>query len=162
MRKTYFTVIVLASVGMCSLAFAFKDKDGHAHFSPPQIMQQQLFKQMDTNQDGLVSENELQAFVKTGFAKIDTNQDGQVTPEEANKAHHVIHIAMHDGMRVHFKQAFAMADENKDGALDQREAKLLPVPITSMHFAEIDTNQDQRITLSEVEQFMSKRHPTRQ
>lgn len=47
---------------------------------------QELLKKMDENNDGKLSENEVEGPLKNDFSKIDTNEDGFITEEELKKA----------------------------------------------------------------------------
>ncbi|MGB5554465.1 MAG: EF-hand domain-containing protein [Flavobacteriaceae bacterium] len=46
----------------------------------------ELFKQMDKDEDGLISEKEAKGPLKNDFAKIDTDEDGFLSTEEVEKA----------------------------------------------------------------------------
>lgn len=45
-----------------------------------------LIKEMDANEDGKLSKDELKGPLKTDFAKVDTDEDGFITEEEFEKA----------------------------------------------------------------------------
>ena len=51
---------------------------------PPSI--KQLFKDLDTNEDGKISFKEVKGPLKRDFKKIDLNEDGFLTKEEIKKA----------------------------------------------------------------------------
>ena len=51
---------------------------------PPTI--DELFTQMDANNDGKLSKKEVKGPIKDDFAKIDLNKDGFLTKEELEKA----------------------------------------------------------------------------
>ncbi|MCK0156777.1 EF-hand domain-containing protein [Cellulophaga sp. F20128] len=46
----------------------------------------ELFKQMDTNEDGKLSKKEIKGPIKDDFSKIDTDKDGFITKKEMEKA----------------------------------------------------------------------------
>jgi Ca2+-binding EF-hand superfamily protein len=46
----------------------------------------QLLKEMDKNEDGKLSKNEVQGPLKNDFSKIDTDEDGFITEKELEKA----------------------------------------------------------------------------
>lgn len=51
---------------------------------PPTI--KQIFKDLDTNEDGKISLKEAKGPLKTNFKKIDTNEDGFISKKEMKKA----------------------------------------------------------------------------
>lgn len=51
---------------------------------PPSI--KQVFKDLDTNEDGLISLKEVKGPLKKDFKKIDLNKDGFISREELKKA----------------------------------------------------------------------------
>jgi Ca2+-binding EF-hand superfamily protein len=51
---------------------------------PPSI--KQLFKDLDTNEDGKISLKEVKGRLKKDFKKVDLNEDGFITKEELKKA----------------------------------------------------------------------------
>lgn len=46
----------------------------------------EIFKQMDKNEDGKLSKEEIKGPLKNDFAKIDSNEDGFLSKEELEKA----------------------------------------------------------------------------
>ncbi len=51
---------------------------------PPSI--EEIFKMMDTNEDGKLTKEEVKGPLKRDFSKIDTDEDGFITKEELEKA----------------------------------------------------------------------------
>ncbi len=51
---------------------------------PPTI--KQIFKELDTNEDGKLSKKEVQGPLKKDFKKIDLDKDGFITKKELRKA----------------------------------------------------------------------------
>lgn len=47
---------------------------------------EEIFKMMDSNEDALLSEEEVKGPLKRDFEKIDTNEDGFISKEELEKA----------------------------------------------------------------------------
>ncbi len=47
---------------------------------------EELFKQMDANEDGLLSKEEVKGPLKRDFAKIDTDEDGFLSKKEIEEA----------------------------------------------------------------------------
>ena len=52
--------------------------------TPPSV--DEIFKQMDANEDGKLSKKEVKGPIKNDFAKIDSDEDGFITKEELKKA----------------------------------------------------------------------------
>ncbi len=52
--------------------------------TPPTV--DEIFKQMDANEDGKLSKKEVKGPIKNDFAKIDSDEDGFITKEELKKA----------------------------------------------------------------------------
>jgi Ca2+-binding EF-hand superfamily protein len=52
--------------------------------TPPSI--KQIFKDLDTNEDGKISLKEVKGPLKKDFKKIDTNEDGFLSKKEIKKA----------------------------------------------------------------------------
>lgn len=51
---------------------------------PPKV--EEIFKKMDANKDGQLSEQEVRGPLKERFASIDTNDDGMISKKELRKA----------------------------------------------------------------------------
>lgn len=47
---------------------------------------EELFKQLDSDEDGKLSKKEVKGPIKNDFSKIDTNEDGFLSKEEVEKA----------------------------------------------------------------------------
>ncbi len=47
---------------------------------------EEMIEEMDANEDGKLSEDEIKGRLKKDFAKIDTDEDGFITAEEFEKA----------------------------------------------------------------------------
>lgn len=47
---------------------------------------EKLIKEMDANEDGKLSKEEIKGPLKDNFAKVDTDEDGFITAEEFEKA----------------------------------------------------------------------------
>lgn len=57
---------------------------GRQDKKPPTI--DEIFKQMDKDEDGLLSKKEIKGPLKNDFDKIDTDEDGFLSKEELEKA----------------------------------------------------------------------------
>jgi arylsulfatase A-like enzyme len=87
-----------------------------------------MFKRMDANGDGQVTEAEYVAFFKRNYAARDTNEDGVLSAEEFPFP------------------AFDHADTNQDGALSPAEYEAL----YQRQFKERDANGDGTLTIDEM------------
>lgn len=99
------------------------------------------FEQMDTNQDGVLSADEIKGCCMEGKRCMDSKH---YTEDKACKRHGAAHDK---GSRE-----FEAADKDKDGTLDRKEAKKLPR--VSKNFDAIDTDRDGTIDRDEVHHFM--------
>ncbi|PQJ78867.1 EF-hand domain-containing protein [Polaribacter porphyrae] len=61
-----------------------ENNDKERRKGPPSI--KQIFKDLDTNEDGKISLKEVKGPLKKDFKKIDLNEDGFITKEELKKA----------------------------------------------------------------------------
>ncbi|AFC25999.1 EF-hand domain-containing protein [Saprospira grandis] len=73
---------------MMAVSFAFIALNCNAQRgerkAPPTT--EEVFEQMDADQDGLLAESEVKGPLKKDFATIDANQDGFISPEELENA----------------------------------------------------------------------------
>jgi Ca2+-binding EF-hand superfamily protein len=140
------------------------------HAEPPTDEIAEKFKQLDTNHDGVLSGDELNALPI--LRKLDLNGDGKVTLEEAREAlarmrqagdklkDKLIEIgAIGSDGHVNVDLVFKHFDRNGDGKLTPDE---LPFP---KWFERLDLNKDGVITLDEARQVLggiaAGRAPTR-
>lgn len=109
-----------------------------------------LFKQLDTNYDGLISRQEatVRPFLAKRFDAIDTNRDGQISRTEMK--------AFRQAQAARFRARFQRADANHDGALSQTEAQSMPQ--IARNFDRIDANHDGQVTLQEIQAFHRAQH----
>ncbi len=81
------TIIVLGvaalTMASCQLK-AQSNEEEREHRKRPSI--EQLFKDLDANEDGKLSTDEVKGPLKDHFAKVDLNEDGFLTREELEKA----------------------------------------------------------------------------
>lgn len=77
--------ILIGSFTVLASCNAFGQSDqGRPDREPPSI--EQIFTDLDVNEDGLISKKEVKGPLKRGFATIDTNEDGFLSKEEMAKA----------------------------------------------------------------------------
>ena len=77
------------TIGIMSFVFALSanaqaPSNNQERQKPPTI--DELFKQMDANEDGKLALKEVKGPLKDDFKKIDANEDGFITKEELEKA----------------------------------------------------------------------------
>jgi len=100
------------------------------------------FEEADQNNDGKVTQQELQTAISAKFAAIDANKDGKVTEDELS------------AMRGKRKgERFAKLDANNDGAITPDEAP----PRMKQHFAKADADGDGKITQAELAEGWQKK-----
>lgn len=75
------SLIILVSV---SINAQEDNNDKESKKGPPSI--EQIFKDLDTNEDGKISLKEVKGRLKKDFKKIDTDEDGFITKKELKKA----------------------------------------------------------------------------
>jgi Ca2+-binding EF-hand superfamily protein len=84
---------------------------------------------------------------------MDTNKDGKVTREEMDAEHK----KMADKCDVSYETRFDEVDINHDGGLSRDEAEI-GMPMLFKHFDEVDTNKDGKISKGELNDYMQKMH----
>lgn len=63
---------------------AQQSQGGQGQKEPPSV--DEIFKQMDKDEDGKLSKKEIKGPIKNDFDKIDADEDGYITKEELEKA----------------------------------------------------------------------------
>lgn len=81
--KTSITSAVFA-LFFTGLSYAQPPQNGKGNQEPPSV--DEIFKQLDKDEDGKLSKNEVKGPLKNDFSKIDTNEDGFLSKEEVTKA----------------------------------------------------------------------------
>ncbi|QCX00375.1 EF-hand domain-containing protein [Aggregatimonas sangjinii] len=83
--NTFRTTIIVFGLTLffSNISFAqSQNKEGRK--KPPTF--NELIKEMDANEDGKLSKDELKGPLKENFSKVDTDEDGFITKEEFDKA----------------------------------------------------------------------------
>jgi Ca2+-binding EF-hand superfamily protein len=115
----------------------------------------QLFKAVDTDEDGKISKEEA-ALKAPGMAEnfdaIDTDHDGQLSKTEIKAF-----TASIEKKRFEFAKQLETADKDKSGKLSREEAKSLPG--LAAHFDEIDSNHDGQLVIKEIADYVRSRAP---
>ena len=78
------------TINCFALASCFVLGTTAAHANPDSSqgsMQDKMFKDMDTNSDGMVTKDEFNNFGAKKFTELDSNGDGQVTSKEMKDSH---------------------------------------------------------------------------
>lgn len=83
MRKIILT-ISFAFLSTIVISAQDDNQDRERRKGPPSI--KQIFKDLDTDEDGKISLKEVKGPLKRDFKKIDVNEDGFITKEELKKA----------------------------------------------------------------------------
>ena len=81
LKKTVLALITILFLSTISFGQSDKREDRK---EPPTF--KQLLKEMDKNEDGKLSEKEIEGPLKENFTKVDTNKDGFITEKEFKKA----------------------------------------------------------------------------
>lgn len=84
-KKAFKTIITTAVFGLffTGASYAQSQQNGQRK-EPPTV--DEIFEQMDKDEDGKLSEKEVKGPIKDDFAKIDTDEDGFLSKEEVKKA----------------------------------------------------------------------------
>ncbi|HUL96956.1 MAG TPA: EF-hand domain-containing protein [Usitatibacter sp.] len=111
-------------------------------------------KKADTNGDGMISRDEAAKSlprISQHFDEIDTNHDGQITNEELQAFHQKAGSKREERAAERFKRL----DTDGDGRLSRAEAQA-GAPRLAEHFDEIDANKDGFITPDELKAAREK------
>jgi Ca2+-binding EF-hand superfamily protein len=114
---------------------------------------ERLLDRFDVNQDGAVSQDEVQAVHQAVFTTADVNADGFLTIDELETAHL-------QQREEHLADRFAELDQNGDGSISADEFATNgrnPQCQPAGHFTEMDSNGDSLVTLEEMRAGMQAR-----
>jgi Ca2+-binding EF-hand superfamily protein len=132
---------VLGLAGFSTLALAQPSDGGgkspgpHGH--PGQAFAEHWFRSMDANNDGKLSQQEVETGTLRLFERLDANKDGEVTRQEAETGAAAIR-------KEELSKRFSELDADKDGRLTADESK-----IPARFFDRLDTNHDHALSLEE-------------
>lgn len=98
MKKTVIAALLGATL-LTGGAMAAVQNDTQPQDPPKHRMMRDPLTMADTNQDGVVTRDEVSASVDTGFAKLDANKDGKITREERQAAREAMGRGMGKRMR---------------------------------------------------------------
>jgi Ca2+-binding EF-hand superfamily protein len=117
----------------------------------------EMFKRLDTNHDGVLTKDELQAKgaqrVAQSFDKLDRDKDGMITQDEMKEARTTRMAAM----KEHAEERFKTADKNGDGSLSKEEATA-SMPRLAQRFDSLDQNKDGQLSSDELRAAGQGRH----
>jgi Ca2+-binding EF-hand superfamily protein len=107
------------------------------------------FTRLDTNQDGVLTKDELQAKgadrIAASFDKLDRDKDGMVTQEEMREARSTRVAAFKEQAETRFREA----DKNSDGLLSKEETQA-GMPRLAQRFDKLDQNKDGQLSPEEL------------
>ncbi|MFC0605033.1 EF-hand domain-containing protein [Winogradskyella pulchriflava] len=82
--STLKTAVLVFGIAIISNISYGQSGDKQERKGPPTFAQ--LLKEMDKNEDGKLSKDELKGPLKEDFSKVDTDEDGFISEEEFKKA----------------------------------------------------------------------------
>ena len=83
-QKTIKAIIGFAIISAVTiLSASAQSRDQNDRKEPPTV--DEIFKELDKNEDGKLSLKEIKGPLKKDFAKIDTDEDGFITKKELEK-----------------------------------------------------------------------------
>ena len=119
--KKIFNYLALTSCFILGTTLAHADSDGRSAKMDGK-MQEKMFKAMDTNSDGMVSNEEFNTFHAKKFKELDVNGNGQITLEEMKAG---LKKMMDDGGHKKMKDDAwqKKSDDAKDKKMDADDNK---------------------------------------
>lgn len=142
------TVLALALTGT-ALASAANAMPGGKRGGPD--MEPPSFEELDTNGDGVVTLEELEALGAARFAEMDTDGDGSISADEMLAA---MQERAAERMAKGIERMIEKHDENGDGVLSAEE---LPQPKHDRMIERLDEDGDGAISAEEFEAAKEKR-----
>ena len=137
MKRTYAVAVIVAA----SLTVAAGGAMAFGGHKKGDDKGQMRFEQMDTNKDGKLSLQEMQATPAARFAEADANSDGMITADEAT-------ASGSKRAEKRFGKMLERHDANKDGALSLEEMQ--DNARQSEMFAKLDADKDGFVSKDEM------------
>lgn len=120
--------------------------------TPPELPK--ALKDMDTNNDGAITEDEFVKYRMRFFESLDTNKDGSLSREEFLKLADPPYVDANDKelppieqRRRFLNDQFTSLDADQDSKVTRAEAE----KAFKANFAELDRNHDGKITIADME-----------
>jgi Ca2+-binding EF-hand superfamily protein len=129
-KQGWLVISAVCTLGAASMAAAHDG--GHG-----------MFQKFDTNGDGVVTAQEVEAAANARFAAEDTNKDGKLSAQERQAAH-----------EQHAAQKFEERDANDNGVLERSEVARMPQDF----FDRLDTNKDGSLSPTELQAMKGMHH----
>ena len=152
MKRNFLIAGVAAAslIATAGMATAFGNKGDHRG-GPRGMMQ--YFEEIDSNADGKVTRDEIQAHFKARFDQADSNGDGKLSPEEMQAA---AEARRAERMAKRSARMLEKFDADKDGALSFEE---MPGQANraDMMFDRADADGDGAISKDEMARMGGKR-----
>ncbi|WP_282148987.1 EF-hand domain-containing protein [Algibacter lectus] len=158
-NKTFKTGALVFGLALLSSTQTFAQSEGKGNQKPPSFSE--LLKKLDANEDGKLSENEVDGPLKEQFATIDADKDGFITEAEMKpKAKEAKSEKKSKGQgkgMPTYTELLEQMDADKDGKLSKSEVK---GPLKN-DFSKVDTDKDGFLSEAELKNAPKPERPQR-
>ena len=147
-------LLACTSVSVAGLAFADHHREGGDRAERHEVRAERMIERFDTNGDGVISTDEIEAIKASRFAEADADGDGGLSFEEIETWHDAQRKAR---MQERKQRMFEKRDANGDGVISIEEFEERGMP----RFERIDADEDGEITVDELKAMKGhhgKRH----
>ncbi len=136
-------ILAGTSVSVAGLAYADHHKEGGDRSKHREARAERMIERFDTDGDGAISTEEVEAMKAAKFAEADANGDGGLTMEEIEAWHEA---QREKRMQARKERMFDKRDTNGDGviSIDEFEDRGMPM------FERLDADEDGEITAEEL------------
>lgn len=146
-RNTILTGVVLLSLGATSLSAFAQSQDDAPRGKPGPMFN---FEQIDANNDGQITPEEITAHTAARFAEADTNGDGTLSSDELVAR---MQAQQAERMASRVDRMIDRRDANDDGVLSPEEMNARG---TDRMFDRLDANDDGMISKAEMDTAREK------